>query len=105
MKLSASLAAFAYASTAHAWFRLPCTEPLVSERVDPIISPGKAPSQHAHTVHGGSNFNPTYSFNDSRASSCTSCTVAQGMALLQPCNHHSSDDMLSDNSNYWFPKV
>jgi hypothetical protein len=35
------LAAATYATTAYAWFRLPCTTPLVSERVDPIISPGQ----------------------------------------------------------------
>jgi hypothetical protein len=34
------LAATTYATTAYAWFRVACTTPLVSERVDPIISPG-----------------------------------------------------------------
>jgi hypothetical protein len=35
------LAAATCATTAHAWFRLTCTTPLVSERVDPIVSPGQ----------------------------------------------------------------
>jgi hypothetical protein len=73
--------------------------------VDPIINPGKTPSQHVHSIHGGSSenlevliavslyidlytdFNPNYSFDNSRASNCTNCLVAQ------------------DLSNYWFPKL
>jgi hypothetical protein len=75
--------------------RFSCLHP----SVDPIINPGMhrlrilallitifsgiSPSYHVHTVHGGSNFNPTYSYNNSRASSCTSCEIAQvGQAPL-----------------------
>ncbi|KAJ7032549.1 hypothetical protein C8F04DRAFT_1261843 [Mycena alexandri] len=72
---------------ANAWFRVPCTDPLVSERLDPIISPGGNPSNHVHTINGGSNFNPTYTYDNLRASNCTNCLVAQ------------------DLSNYWYPKL
>ncbi|KAK7059758.1 WSC domain protein [Favolaschia claudopus] len=66
---------------ANAWSRVACTAPLVQERLDPIISPG------AGRVHGASNFGPNYTYASLRASSCTSCLVAQ------------------DLSNYWFPKL
>ncbi|KAJ7185012.1 hypothetical protein C8R46DRAFT_883200 [Mycena filopes] len=72
---------------ANAWFRVACTDPLVQERLDPIISPGVSPSNHVHTINGGSNFNPTYTFDNLRASNCTNCLVAQ------------------DLSNYWYPKL
>ncbi|KAK7045818.1 hypothetical protein VNI00_007227 [Paramarasmius palmivorus] len=74
-------------SFANAWFRLPCTNPLVQERVDPIISPTRTPSQHVHTVHGAYNFKANSTFDTLRASKCTSCQVSQ------------------DLSNYWFPKL
>ncbi|KAL0961314.1 hypothetical protein HGRIS_006272 [Hohenbuehelia grisea] len=72
---------------AAAWFRVACTDPLVQERVDPIISPNSNPSNHVHTVHGASNFQANSTFNTLRASRCTSCEVSQ------------------DLSNYWFPKL
>ncbi|KAJ7680105.1 hypothetical protein B0H17DRAFT_1206094 [Mycena rosella] len=75
------------AGVANAWFRVACTDPLVQERLDPIISPGVNPSNHVHTIHGASNFNPTYNYDNLRASNCTNCLVAQ------------------DLSNYWFPKL
>uniref|UniRef100_A0A0W0FVT9 DUF1996 domain-containing protein n=1 Tax=Moniliophthora roreri TaxID=221103 RepID=A0A0W0FVT9_MONRR len=85
--LSRFLALLAVVSVANAWFRLPCTGPLVQERVDPIISPTEVPSQHVHTVHGAYNFKSNSTFDTLRASKCTSCQVAQ------------------DLSNYWFPKL
>ncbi|KAK0199439.1 hypothetical protein DFS33DRAFT_233960 [Desarmillaria ectypa] len=75
------------AVSANAWFRLPCTLPLVQERLDPIVQPGSSPSQHVHTVHGGSNFGPSSTYQTMRQSQCTSCQVGQ------------------DLSNYWFPKL
>ncbi|KAJ7629679.1 hypothetical protein DFH06DRAFT_1102218 [Mycena polygramma] len=72
---------------ANAWFRVACTDPLVQERIDPIISPGAVPSQHVHTIHGASNFGPNSTYDSLRASDCTSCEVIQ------------------DHSNYWFPKL
>ncbi|KAJ7896638.1 hypothetical protein B0H14DRAFT_2558007 [Mycena olivaceomarginata] len=82
-----ALITLASVGVANAWFRVSCTDPLVQERLDPIISPGGNPSQHVHTIHGASNFNPTYSFENLRASNCTNCLVTQ------------------DLSNYWFPKL
>ncbi|KAF9458555.1 hypothetical protein BDZ94DRAFT_1270336 [Collybia nuda] len=81
------LLALAYSGTVHAWFRVACTDPLVQVRVDPIISPTLTPSNHVHTVHGGSNFKGTSTYDSLRASKCTNCEVAQ------------------DLSNYWFPKL
>ncbi|KIY62290.1 hypothetical protein CYLTODRAFT_494741 [Cylindrobasidium torrendii FP15055 ss-10] len=80
------VAAALFAGSANAWFRLPCTLPLVHERVDPIVNPGIT-SQHTHTVHGGSNFGMNSTYDTLRASDCTSCRVAE------------------DLSNYWFPKL
>ncbi|KAJ7240636.1 hypothetical protein B0H12DRAFT_51867 [Mycena haematopus] len=83
----AALVALGCVSVVNAWFRVACTDPLVQERLDPIISPGANPSQHVHTIHGASNFGPTYNYNTLRASKCTNCEVEQ------------------DLSNYWFPKL
>ncbi|KAG9089779.1 hypothetical protein FS749_001061 [Ceratobasidium sp. UAMH 11750] len=87
-KLStAFVAALAMASGTNAWFRLACTAPLVQERVDPVVQPGTTPSQHVHTVHGGSGFRSNSTFESLRAASCTNCLIKQ------------------DLSNYWFPKL
>lgn len=45
----------AFATTASAFFRLPCKSSLVVERADPIVSPGKI-SGHVHTIMGGNGF-------------------------------------------------
>jgi len=74
-------------SGVNAWFRVACTTPLVTERIDPIISPGINPSNHVHTVHGGKNFAANATYDTLLASSCSSCEVAQ------------------DKTNYWFPKL
>lgn len=47
--------AFTFATTASAFFRLPCKSPLVVQRADPVVSPGKV-SSHAHTIMGGNGF-------------------------------------------------
>ncbi|KAF8305629.1 hypothetical protein DL93DRAFT_2120902 [Clavulina sp. PMI_390] len=87
-KTNLAIAAIAVsAQGAYAWWRVSCPSPLVSERVDPIISPGVSPSQHVHTIHGGSNFAPNSTYDSLVASKCTSCLVNQ------------------DHSNYWFPKL
>ncbi|KAL4074616.1 hypothetical protein V8B97DRAFT_2093653, partial [Scleroderma yunnanense] len=72
---------------ARAWFRVPCTLPLVQERIDPIVQPGVSPSQHLHTVHGASNFVEDATYESLQASRCTSCQVLQDM------------------SNYWVPTL
>ncbi|KAF9534478.1 hypothetical protein CPB83DRAFT_804460 [Crepidotus variabilis] len=81
------LAVSLFFGTANAWFRLACTLPLVRERIDPIVSPGVAPANHVHSVHGGSNFAPSSTYDSLRQSSCSSCLITQ------------------DKSNYWFPTL
>ncbi|GAA5863910.1 hypothetical protein JCM3774_004415 [Rhodotorula dairenensis] len=70
---------------ARAFWRLPCQGgPLVVQRADPLTNPGGI-SGHVHTISGGSGFNLDMTFQDARASKCTSCQVKQ------------------DLSNYWTP--
>ncbi|CCG82299.1 WSC domain protein [Taphrina deformans PYCC 5710] len=69
-----------------AFWRMPCAGPVVTERADPVVSPGLV-SGHVHTVMGASNFNYTTTFKDLRASTCTSCEIAQ------------------DLSSYWVPSL
>ncbi|KAF9782383.1 hypothetical protein BJ322DRAFT_1075910 [Thelephora terrestris] len=59
---------------------------LVTERVDPISSPGVI-APHVHTVTGGSNFGPHATSDDLRASKCTSGPIVE------------------DKSNYWTPTL
>jgi hypothetical protein len=39
--------------SANAFWRLPCAQPVLNARVDPIVAPG-VPSGHAHTIMGSS---------------------------------------------------
>ena len=71
---------------AAAFWRLPCTAPIVLERADPIISPGEV-SGHAHTVMGGNGFGFEMDYSDTQASTCSSCIVTK------------------DFSNYWVPTL
>ncbi|KZP14798.1 hypothetical protein FIBSPDRAFT_867930 [Athelia psychrophila] len=87
-KFTSLLVALFSAGIANAWFRVACTTPLVTERLDPIVSPGVIGSNHVHTVHGSSGFAPNSSYNDIKAGKCTSCEVSP-----------------QDMSNYWFPKL
>ncbi|PVF92304.1 WSC-domain-containing protein [Serendipita vermifera] len=73
-------------SSVNAFFRMPCSQPVVVERSDPIVNPG-AISGHVHTVMGGSGFNFTQNFDAARASTCTSCKAKK------------------DHSNYWTPSL
>ncbi|KAF2220841.1 hypothetical protein BDZ85DRAFT_202453 [Elsinoe ampelina] len=72
------------AAPAEAFFRMGCGSPIVTERIDPIISPGQV-SGHVHQVVGGNGFGFTQDFAAARRSTCTSCTVSK------------------DLSNYWTP--
>jgi hypothetical protein len=40
-----------FVPSSHAFFRLPCAQPVLNARVDPIVSPGK-PSGHMHSIMG-----------------------------------------------------
>ncbi|EXJ54754.1 murein transglycosylase [Cladophialophora yegresii CBS 114405] len=84
--LTAGIVAALAASPVAAFWRLPCKSPIVVERADPIISPGKV-SNHLHTIVGGNGFDFTMDYNSTQASTCSSCTV------------------IGDNSNYWTPTL
>ena len=60
--------------------------PLTEGRMDPIVAPG-GPSNHVHTVMGGSAFAYTMSDDTALSSNCTN-SLPKG-----------------DLSNYWFPKL
>ncbi|KAK5404051.1 hypothetical protein LTR06_009984 [Exophiala xenobiotica] len=84
--LTAGLLAALAASPVSAFWRLPCKTPIVVERADPIVNPGKV-SGHAHTIMGGNAFDFTMDDNTTLSSTCSSCTV------------------IGDNSNYWTPTL
>lgn len=83
---SALVAALLAISPADAFWRLPCKAPLVTERADPIVSPGK-PAGHSHTIMGGNGFGFDMDYASTQASTCSSCTVTK------------------DFSNYWVPSL
>lgn len=58
---------------------MPCAGPVGTERVDPVVSPGKL-GGHVHAVRGASNINYTTTYEDLRASECTSCQVCQDLS-------------------------
>ena len=80
-----SITAF-WATPALAFFKLPCDNPLIQERADPIISPGKV-AGHVHTVNGGSNFALGSTYETMRKSKCSSCRAK------------------ADLSAYWTPQL
>ncbi|GAA5869831.1 hypothetical protein JCM16303_001811 [Sporobolomyces ruberrimus] len=74
------------ANPALAFFKLPCDNPLIQERADPIISPGQV-AGHTHTVNGGSGFSLGSTYEDLRKSKCSSCNAK------------------ADLSAYWSPQL
>jgi hypothetical protein len=62
------------------------------------------PSQHAHTIHGGSGFSQNYTFNALRASSCSDCEIKQDMSERQILRYTCR---IAERcaGNYWFPKL
>ncbi|KAK8245849.1 hypothetical protein IWZ00DRAFT_331531 [Phyllosticta capitalensis] len=83
---STALAALSLSGSASAFWRMPCRGRTALERVDPIVDPGKI-SGHAHTVQGSGAFKGSVTFDELRASNCTSCQVTQ------------------DKSAYWVPSL
>ncbi|KAK3949195.1 hypothetical protein QBC32DRAFT_41380 [Pseudoneurospora amorphoporcata] len=70
-----------------AFFVMGCGKPITVDRLDPIVSPGRA-SAHLHTVMGGSAFDSTLDYNRTQAPNVrTTCAVSK------------------DRSNYWVPTV
>jgi hypothetical protein len=60
--------------------------PLVVQRADPIVNPGKV-SGHVHTIMGGNGFGFDMTYVDTQKSMCSSCIVTK------------------DFSNYWVPTL
>ncbi|RPB07402.1 WSC-domain-containing protein, partial [Morchella conica CCBAS932] len=83
---SALLAISCFVPGTSAFWRLPCLNPLVIERADPIVNPGGV-AGHLHTIMGGNGFNFTMDYDTARGSTCSSCTVTD------------------DFSNYWIPSL
>ena len=64
---------------AYAFFRLPCAQPVLVERTDPIVSPGGI-AGHTHTIMGASNIGPSADYASLRESTCTSCGVTADLS-------------------------
>ncbi len=62
-------------------------QPLTIERVDPLLSAGKTPSQHVHSVVGGNGFAASMDFAQTQKSTCATI------------------DVKADKSNYWMPNL
>ncbi|RYO96421.1 hypothetical protein DL764_007469 [Monosporascus ibericus] len=82
MQLSLLSAAAVLAPEVSALLRFSCSQ-LVTERLDPLVDPGKAPSQHVHQIVGGNAFKPEMTGDVPSQASCTTCEFAD------------------DFSNYW----
>lgn len=65
-----------FASPSIASWRMRCANFPGAHRIDPIDAPGIA-AKHAHLIHGGLNFGMSTSYEDLRASKCSSCQVAE----------------------------
>ncbi|KAJ3793071.1 hypothetical protein GGU11DRAFT_801138 [Lentinula aff. detonsa] len=85
-QLRHALFTLAALSSVQAYFLVGVRNILVSERLDPILSPG-AVSGHTHSVVGGSNFGMNITTDSLRDSQCTSMPIEQ------------------DKSNYWYPHL
>ncbi|KAJ3975834.1 hypothetical protein EV361DRAFT_865096 [Lentinula raphanica] len=85
-QLRHALSALAALSSVQAYFLVGVRNILVTERLDPIISPG-AVSSHVHSVVGGSNFGMNITTDSLRDSECTSMPIEE------------------DKSNYWYPHL
>ncbi|RYP34714.1 hypothetical protein DL767_004160 [Monosporascus sp. MG133] len=82
MQLSILIAAAVLAPEVSALLRFSCSQ-LVTEPLDPLVDPGKAPSQHVHQIVGGNAFKPEMTGDVPSQASCTTCEFAD------------------DFSNYW----
>ena len=83
MKWSTTVA-LAFCAPTHALLRFQCAQ-LVIDRLDPLVTPGMAPSPHLHQILGGNSFNTTMDPEKDMTgeSTCTSCSFSE------------------DFSNYW----
>ncbi|KAI0120937.1 WSC domain-containing protein [Xylariales sp. AK1849] len=76
----------AFASSANAFWRLPCSSPVVVERADPIGDAGMV-SSHTHTIMGSNRFNFSMTYDTTQTATCSSCKAKQ------------------DQSSYWVPNL
>ncbi|KIM39233.1 hypothetical protein M413DRAFT_75023 [Hebeloma cylindrosporum] len=80
------LALAAAVTSARAYWLMGIENFITTERIDPIVSPGKVAS-HVHSVIGGSNFRMSTNTASMRQSDCSSIPIPQ------------------DKSAYWFPHL
>ncbi|KAH7097284.1 WSC-domain-containing protein [Auriculariales sp. MPI-PUGE-AT-0066] len=71
---------------AHAFFRMPCSQPVTVVRADPIVSDGKVAS-HLHTVLGSNGFDFSVDYDGLRNGTCSTCLP------------------VADKSAYWTPNL
>ncbi|KAG9658955.1 WSC domain protein, partial [Aureobasidium melanogenum] len=83
---ASALSVLALASSASAFWRMPCPGRVATERLDPIVNPGGV-SGHVHTISGSNGFKAEMTYADARGGACSSCPIKQDM------------------SNYWTPKL
>ncbi|KAH9978299.1 hypothetical protein BJV74DRAFT_780833 [Russula compacta] len=86
MIFSVFAAGLLLAPATNAFWRLPCQQPVLDARVDPIIDPG-GPSGHVHTIMGSNAIGYNTNFQDLQNSQCTTCQVT------------------ADKSAYWIPHL
>ena len=74
--------ALALAAPATALLRFPCAQ-LVIDRLDPLVTPGQAPSPHLHQILGGNSFNVTMDPEKDMPgeSTCTSCQFSEDFSV------------------------
>ncbi|KAF9532660.1 hypothetical protein CPB83DRAFT_847146 [Crepidotus variabilis] len=84
--MKAFFALAAMVSTAQAYWLMGIKNFITTERIDPIVTPGKV-AGHVHSVLGGSNFRFNTNTAALRQSECTSTPIPQ------------------DKSAYWFPHI
>jgi hypothetical protein len=88
---AAFAAAFITLPAVQAMFIL-TTSTLVTERLDPIVTPGNV-STHVHTILGASNFNPNVNVDQQMASNCTTVPVQADKSLYwAPTLFHRAQD-------------
>ncbi|KAI0427654.1 WSC domain-containing protein [Xylaria sp. FL1042] len=76
----------ALVSQANAFWRLPCSSPVVVERADPIMNPNMV-SKHVHTIMGSNAFSFNMTYDDTQSATCSTCKAVE------------------DLSSYWVPSL
>ncbi|KAK3291061.1 uncharacterized protein B0H64DRAFT_451748 [Chaetomium fimeti] len=79
---SSCVATLALVARVQAGLRFGCSS-LTTQRLDPVVEPGRTPSSHVHHIVGGNAFNATMEGDVGERATCTTC------------------EMSEDFSNYW----